>query len=242
MWTWRSTKIGIVFLGSIGLNSLIFAQDSRRDTSLIIASADYLDLMGKEAVLYTGAEYISPRQQIEGTPFFGQESRFKGDVMLAGTWFFSLPIHYDLVNDKLLIWSFDQSQLLVMNSEKIDRFRLDNEEFVRGGVFVKAKENQRSEFYQFIHEGKIVVLAQKKKVIVQKSAADKSFAYYKQFNRFFIVLDEDWIEVNGKKSLLTIFSNQKEKIKSFIKNEKLNYNKSPELFLQRAVAYYESIR
>jgi hypothetical protein len=242
MWTWSSTKLGIVFLWSVGVNSLIFAQDSRRDTSLIKASAAYLDLMGKEAALYTGAEYISPRQQIEGTPFFGQESRFKGEVMFAGTWFFSLPIHYDLVNDKLLIWSFDQSQLLVMNSEKIDRFRLGNEEFVRGGVFAKAKENRKAGFYQILYEGDVQVLAQKKKVVVQKSAADKSFAYYKQFNTYFMVMDENWEEVNGKKSIMHIFSDQKENIKAFIRNENLNYSKSPELFLQKVAAYYESIR
>lgn len=242
MWTLKSTKLVIVFLWGLGGINLVVAQDVKKDTSLINASASYLDLMGKDAVLYAGAEYISPRQQIEGTPFFGQESRFKGDVMFAGTWFFGLPIHYDLVNDKLLIWSFDQSQLLVMNSEKIDRFRLGNEEFVRGGVVAKAKENRKAGFYQILHEGDVQVLAQKKKVVVQKSAADKSFAYYKQFNTYFMVMDGNWVEVNGKKSIMHIFSDQKENIKAFIRNKNLNYNKSPELFLQKVAAYYESIR
>lgn len=215
------------------------AQSAAGDSLLRKASAEYLQLMKQQASLYNGAEYLAPRQIIEGFPFFGQEQFYQGKIVSSGVSYFDVPIHYDLVRDALLIWSYDRSILLMLNSEKIERFQLGKESFIRGSL-VKQKDNEaRKGFFQVIHEGKHLAVSKKQKVIVQKSASDKSYAFYKQFNTYYIVIDGKWNEVVSRKSVLNILKLHKEALKNFINKEKLNFHKSPEYFLNKVMGYYE---
>jgi hypothetical protein len=207
---------------------------------MVRASVSYLKLMGENASLFNGAEYVSPRQQIDGFPFYGQENQFKGTLYFSGVWYFNLPIHLDLVNDKMLMWSFDGSRLLVMNEEKIERVKLGEAQFVNGGLISNSGSSPKTGFYQLIYDGRIKVLAKRQKVIVQKSSSDRSYAFYKEFIKYFIVVDGKWTEIGSKNSVLNLLSDKGGALKAYINKEKLNYKKSTEIFLEKVVRYYET--
>jgi hypothetical protein len=207
---------------------------------MVSASAAYLKLMGENASVFNGAEYVSPRQQIDGFPFYGQENQYKGALYFSGVWYFNLPIHLDLVNDKILMWSFDGSRLLMLNADKIERVKLGKTQFVNASLISNPATSAKTGFYQLVYDGKIKVLAKRQKVIVQKSSSDRAFAFYKQFTKYFIVVNDKWLEVGSKNSVLNLLSDKGGALKAYINKEKLNYKKSTEIFLEKVVRYYET--
>ncbi len=237
-------KSGFKFLLLLGLLFTIqkgWGQVLNGDSILRKASADYLLLMKQNASLYNGAEYIAPKQLIEGFPFFGRENYFDGFVITSGVSFFDVPIQYDLVNDVLLIWSHDRSILLMLNSEKIERFQLGKESFIRAGLIKQNDAETHKGFFQLIHEGQHMAVSKKRKVVVQKTASDKSYAFYKQFNTYYLIINGDWIQVGSQKSVINALKDNKDAIKAFINKQQLNFRKSPEVFLKEVLTYCETL-
>lgn len=218
-----------------------FGQNMTTDSLMRKASSDYLRLMKQHAVLYNGAEYIAPKQIIEGFPFFGQEQYYEGVLVSSGVTFFNVPIQYDLLRDAILIWSYDRSILLMLNTEKVERFQLGKESFIRGSLIRHGDVQNAKGFFQLIHEGKYLAVAKKQKVIVQKSASDKSYAFYKQFNTYNIIIEGKWTQVSNQSHVLKVLKQKKEEIKRFINQQGLNYRKAPEAFLSAVLAYYETL-
>jgi hypothetical protein len=209
---------------------------------MVGASVSYLKLMGENASLFNGAEYVSPRQQIDGFPFYGQENQYKGALYFSGVWYFNLPIHLDLVNDKMLMWSFDGSRLLMLNSDKIERVKLGETQFVNASLISNSSTSAKTGFYQLVYDGKIKVLSKRQKVVVQKSSSDRSYAFYKEFIKYNIVVDGKWSEIGSKNSVLNLLSDKRDALKVYISKEKLNFNKSTDLFLEKVVRYYETTK
>lgn len=238
----RALLLLLLFFTSSWMSGHLHAQIHNEDSLMVNASAAYLKLIGENASLFNGAEYVSPRQQIDGFPFYGQENQFKGTLYFSGVWFFNLPIHLDLVNDKILMWSFDASRLLVLNVEKIERVKLGEAQFVNGGLIANSGGSPKTGFYQLIYDGRIKVLAKRQKVIVQKSSSDRSYAFYKEFIKYFIVVDGKWSEIGSKKSVLNLFSDKRDALKDFINKENLSYKKSSEQFLEKVVRFYETAK
>jgi len=220
----------------------LLAQIQNEDSLMVNASAAYLKLMGENASLFNGAEYVSPRQQIDGFPFYGQENQFKGTLYFSGVWYFNLPIHLDLVNDKMLMWSFDGSRLLMLNSDKIERVKLGETQFVNASLISNSSTSAKTGFYQLVYDGKIKVLSKRQKVVVQKSSSDRSYAFYKEFIKYYIVVDGKWSEIGSKNSVLNLLSDKRDALKGYISKEKLNFNKSTDLFLEKVVRYYETTK
>ncbi|MEY2812606.1 MAG: hypothetical protein RI991_1601, partial [Bacteroidota bacterium] len=232
----------LFFFSSSWMSGHLHAQIQNGDSLLVNASAAYLKLMGENASLFNGAEYVSPRQQIDGFPFYGQENQFKGTLYFSGVWYFNLPIHLDLVNDKMLMWSFDGSRLLVLNAEKIERVKLGEAQFVNGDLISNTGGSPKTGFYQLIYDGRIKVLAKRQKVIVQKSSSDRSYAFYKEFIKYYIVVDGKWSEIGSKNSVLNLLSDKRDALKGFINKENLSYKKSTEQFLEKVVSFYETAK
>jgi len=185
---------------------------------------------------------VSPRQQIDGFPFYGQENQYKGALYFSGVWYFNLPIHLDLVNDKMLMWSFDGSRLLMLNSDKIERVKLGETQFVNASLISTSSTSAKTGFYQLVYDGKIKVLSKRQKVVVQKSSSDRSYAFYKEFIKYNIVVDGKWSEIGSKNSVLNLLSDKRDALKVYISKEKLNFNKSTDLFLEKVVRYYETTK
>lgn len=236
----RKCLLLLLFFVSGSWASFQLHAQSRHDDSLMFsASVSYLKLMGENASLFNGGEYVSPRQQIDGFPFYGQENQYKGALYFSGVWYFNLPIHLDLVNDKILMWSFDGSRLLMLNADKIERVKLGETHFMNASLISNPATSTKTGFYQLVYDGKIKVLAKRQKVIVQKSSSDRAFAFYKQFTKYFIVVNDKWSEVGSKNSVLNLLSDKGGALKAYINKEKLNYKKSTEIFLEKVVRYYE---
>lgn len=218
-----------------------YGQHLATDSLMRKASSDYLRLMKQQAALYNGAEYLAPKQLIEGYPFFGQEQYFDGMLVSSGVSFFNVPIQYDLVRDALLIWSYDRAILLMLNTEKIERFQLGKESFIRGSLIAHNDDQSPKGFFQVIHEGRHLAIAKKQKVVVQKTASDKSYAFYKQFNTYYLVIEGEWRQVSNKNDVLQVLKQKKEEVKRFINQRGLNYRKAPEVFLSEVLAYFETL-
>ena len=239
----RKCLLLLLFFVSSSWASFQLHAQSRHDDSLMVrASVSYLKLMGENASLFNGAEYVSPRQQIDGFPFYGQENQYKGALYFSGVWYFNLPIHLDLVNDKMLMWSFDGSRLLMLNSDKIERVKLGETQFVNASLISNSSTSAKTGFYQLVYDGKIKVLSKRQKVVVQKSSSDRSYAFYKEFIKYYIVVDGKWSEIGSKNSVLNLLSDKRDALKVYISKEKLNFNKSTDLFLEKVVRYYETTK
>jgi hypothetical protein len=120
--------------------------------------------------------------------------------------------------------------------------KLVETQFVNASLISNSSTSAKTGFYQLVYDGKIKVLSKRQKVVVQKSSSDRSYAFYKEFIKYNIVVDGKWSEIGSKNSVLNLLSDKRDALKVYISKEKLNFNKSTDLFLEKVVRYYETTK
>lgn len=216
------------------------AQHQSSDLAISKASADHLKLLGEHAAIYAGTEYVGYGQQINGTPFWGEDKIFGGHLVYQGVLYKDLPLFYDLVNDAVILRSFDKKYFIRLASDKISEFTLGGSLFVKN-PFQAVSEADRL-FLQVLYQGKVTVYARREKVIVAASAGEKANSYFQQFNRYFIATADKWHTIKRQRDIISIFPDQKEALKRWISNQPYSFKKEPETMLVQSISYIESLK
>ncbi len=219
------------------------AQSYMTDSAFYRQSVDntinfYISSLGESTHLYNGAEYSYSYHGVTGHPFFETDQRVKGNVFYDGTLYTDIPISYDLTRDEVLMDNKAQGFDLRLVTDKIKSFTILNHVFVRlvrdtinkGGI-------EATGFYDLLFNGRIKVLAKRRKKIEQAFKAEEAPRFI-QYNEYFVLKNDEYHKVDSKRSLLDVFGDQKDKLKKYLKKNKLNYKKNPENTIVKAADYY----
>jgi hypothetical protein len=225
------------------LNAQSYLTDSAYySQSLNNAISLYTNILGKTTHLFNGSEYIFNNHGVSGHAFFGESEPTKGEVFYDGTLYPNVSLAYDLSRDEVLVNNNPgQDFNLKLITERVKYFSVLNHVFVRIVPDNTLKGYIPTEgFYDLLYNGKVTVLAKRRKQIEQGFKAEESL-HFVQYNEYFIKKDNVYYPIDGKGSLLNVFHDQKDKMKKFYRKSDLNYKKNPENAIVRTAEYYAQL-
>jgi len=201
----------------------------------------YYKFTDQRSRLYNGKEFIPYDPRIEGHPFFYDRELLKGSVTYDGLLFENANMQYDLVKDELVIQHFDVFFKLVLISEKVKDFKIADHYYKR---LVKDSINKlpfATGFYDFLHQGNILLIARRTKRI-DETVTDKINKKIVEHNYYYISRNATWYQVKNLKSLLATFGDRSREVRQDLRKNHLKFRKNREASIIRAVTFYDSTK
>ena len=237
----------ICFLSGLFLFQRINAQTYLTDSAFYNQTVNntvffYINSLGKTTHLFNGSEYIFNNHGVANHPFFGASQPVKGTIFYDGTLYPDVSISYDLSRDEVFINNNPgQDFNLKLITERIKYFSILNHVFVR----INQDNNTKgyapvAGFYDLLYNGKITVLAKRKKQIEQAFKAEDSLRFV-QYDEYLVKKNNIYYSVDSKSSLLNVFHDQKDKMKKYYRKSDLNFKKDPENTIVKTAEYYAQL-
>ncbi len=219
------------------IHSNTIAQDNKQDNT----KQYYFNNIGDQSKLLNGTKYLGyPNYFKEGHPFFISDALQKGQLVYDNVKFDQVQFQYDLVQDAIIFQ--DSTHRIQLINEKVERFTILDQTFVR---LEKDSQNtvlQNSGFYNLLHDGKVKFIAKyiktKKEAIVN---TNELLGHFEPSSFYYIKKDNQYYSITGKKDLLNLFRDKKGKITSYVKSLGFKYRKDPENYILKVASYYDQL-
>ena len=193
--------------------------------------------MGKRTYLYNGSEYIFNSHGITGHPFFESDHLINSKVEYDGTTYYDIPLAYDLVQDRVFTTDSSMNFNIQLFNERLSSFTMAGHHFVRILPDSGKSKISNAGFYDLLYDGKIKVLAKRIKMAENGFKAEDPMRFV-SYTAYFLWKNNDYLEVDSKKSLIKAFKDQKDLIKKYYRKNGLDYKKNPEQAIVSTTDYY----
>lgn len=227
-----------------------YAQSVHVDTSFINdakknAIALYEEGMSEQQSLINGASYHkvqllhNNRSQLDNAhPYYTFEWA-QGEVLYEGAWY-STTLLYDVSSDNLIMQSNVplQRQILLVR-EKVEEFRLGHRHFVR----LSAANVINQGFYELVHNNQTKVYAGTKKTLERVVGYDVVVPYrYVTRTSYYIQKNNDYYPVMSKASVLKVFSDQKFKLRAFLRSQSQVFKDNRTFLIGEMARLYDELQ
>ncbi|HVM86724.1 MAG TPA: hypothetical protein VMT76_00955 [Puia sp.] len=200
----------------------------------------YYSAIQSNAHLYNGRQYSGYNANYIGHPYFDTAVLQKGSIYYDGTLYNNILLQYDINKNEVITEKYGQELRLSLSNEKIDSFRILNNEFLKIIPDSNAGNIMEAGFYQRLYHGKTEVLVKRKKIIRDDPVTNGELkSRYIPVNNYYVRKNGAYIKVDNKKSLLKVFQDKNKELARYLKSKKLKYKKDPELTIEKAAAYYD---
>lgn len=197
----------------------------------------------QQSWLYNGPAYDGAQPRISGSPYFNTEAGFtSGTLRYDGFVYQSIPLKYDIYEDKLVSVLANGISMFSLIPEKVSDFYLYQHHF----KYIKADDALlnsplKSGYYDMIYEGKIKLLA-KREARVQSTTSNFGFEnFFVQKTNYFLEKDNTYYRISNESSFLKLFKEKRAELKQHLKAQKVKFKKDPEQAMKILVAHYESL-
>ncbi|MCE7067861.1 hypothetical protein [Dyadobacter sp. CY326] len=236
----RIFTIGVFFLF---LASRSFGQTtavSERPKEIAYAVSAYKDATSQSQNLYNGRQYYVYDNRSEEHQFFEFRKWHNGVLMYDNQRFDSIPMLYDIFKDEVIIKHFYGDHLL-LQSEKIDYFYVDNHTFERLEAGKDIDAEMRTGFYDVLYNGRSRTIARRIKQRQEKIVDKRVIALYPQKNSYFVRKGDRYFSVHSKKSAFNLFPEYKRELRKVLKDERIKFKKNRELAIVKIVEAYDKL-
>ncbi|GAA4400941.1 hypothetical protein GCM10023187_14620 [Nibrella viscosa] len=203
------------------------------------AIARYEQVYSRQAHLYNGNEYVSHDPRIKIHPFFPVDSMLVGQVVYNGVRYRPVPMLYDVVRDELVVRPIEAAYLIRLQNDQVDSFSLATRQFVR--LAGDSLSGMRPGFYELLYNGKLKALVKRVKYIKEDVSQGFYQANYLVKDRFFVMKDGIYHEVNSKPALLNLFADQKKALRKYLRTNQLRFKQQRAEAITGVVREYESL-
>ncbi|MEO5681534.1 MAG: hypothetical protein ABIQ88_02775 [Chitinophagaceae bacterium] len=240
-----TTGLLFIFIFSILPVKSVLAQSTPDDSLLYNKAVSHLvnlyhQSAGDQSGLFNGSQYGGyPFSFTEGNPFFREDKPGFGSVIYDGVLYEKLRMQFDEVKD--VLFTQDSARRIQLLNERIDRFTLFNNNFIR---IVKDTENTvliRTGFYNLLYEGNTSLLKKEEKHIREDVSSGELRRFIDVSEYYYLKKNNLYYAVKSKRNLLDIFNDRKKDIKQFIAKNKLSYRKDKQNMLTQTTAYYDQL-
>jgi hypothetical protein len=205
----------------------------------LIPVEKYSQFIHGQSRLYNGSEYRDYLSRNDEHPYFGIDDWVYGEMVYDDELYLNVPLFYDLSRDKVISEHILNGAKLELVSEKIQWFTMDGHTFVRlqkdkDGVIVTG-------FHERLYDGTTKVFARREKMLQQRVESNDIIALFEDRNRLFILKAGQYFPVKNKGTVMGVFSDRKQEIKSFINKSKLRFKSSRESDIVKVSDYYDSL-
>jgi hypothetical protein len=232
----------LYFLCCFFLAAHCFAQVSKPDTAFLTSAKLHQEKLYDEFIygqsrLYNGSEHRDYLSKNDEHPYFGVDDWVYGYILYDDELYENVPMFYDLSRDKVISEHILNGAKLELVAEKIARFSLSGHTFVR----LRKNETQMiSEgFYDLLYDGATKVYVRREKLLQEKVESNNIIARFEERNRIFIFKDGIYFPVKKKGSVLDVFSDRKEDLKSFLNKNKIKFKSDRETATVRLAEFYD---
>jgi hypothetical protein len=237
----RIFTFAVFFLFCVSLRSVCQNIDSTaRGKEIAFAVSAYKDATSQSQNLYNGRQYYVYDNRSEEHQFFEFRKWHNGVIMYDGQRFDSIPLLYDIFKDELVIKHFNGDHIL-LQSEKVDYFNVDNHNFQRLEAGKDINEQMHTGFYDVLYNGKSRTIVRRVKSRQEKIVDKMVVALYPQKNLFYVKKGDRYYGVNTKKATLNLFPEYKRELRRVLKDEKIKFRKNREVAIVRIVDTYDKI-
>lgn len=231
------TTFSFAFLSLFGLS---FSQTPKPDSVSALPFeamySQYMNRIGGAAVLYSGAEYEGAYPRILGSPFWKSNDFEKGAVCYEDIVYRDVQMAYDLVRNELVIKGF-RGLNQRLEKAKVKNFEIAGSRFIHLGDSTR-NESLPDDYYHLLFDGAVRAYAKRGKY-VSRAFAVESLDSIASTTAYFLQRGEAYFRIEDDKDLLTVFRSEKDALKRFWKERKLNFKKEPETFLTQTLDYWE---
>ncbi|HSO88343.1 MAG TPA: hypothetical protein VLQ91_17455 [Draconibacterium sp.] len=242
--------VGAIFSGLILLLMIIplsmmaqedFANSPQEITELYKLSETYYSINDE---YINGFIYPVPNFRIPGDPYLNNTEWNEGTLFINGKTYSHLFIKYDLIIDEVIIKVKTEQnieRLLAVNKSQIDSFIIHSSLFLNSDNL--NPDNTKNAYYEKVFGGQPAVYKQyEKRFIDSYSNSSPLGKFSSQKSNTYLFDDNDLTNINNKKSFLECFEKtEQEKIKKFLKVNKINYNKISKAQLVELMKYCATI-
>jgi hypothetical protein len=179
----------------------------------------------------------------KGNPYFETSNNSRSRILLEKKEYDNVRIMYDIWEQKLgfIVESTDKNGLILeLNNQVITRFYLD------GKVFVNHSKLQllpQTGFYEEIFSGNhIKVYARWSKTLTNISSDNYSCEFSIQKRSLFFEINKKRVDVTSKNNFTKIFTENRKKIKTYIRKNRISFAKSKNDDLVRLFEYVDNLK
>jgi len=217
--------------------SPVFAQD---DSSYNNVYHLYMSSIGGASNLYNGTEYTATYPLTRGTPFLDAAGFQTGNISYQGVVYKDIPIAYDLVTNEIVIKGF-KAQATKLDASKIDFFILPGHHFVRLKPSEENENRLPEDFYELLFDGNVKVYVKRKKQVERSFNAEEPYKFG-MYNAYFVYSNGVYKQVSNRNSLLDVFRDKDDAVKTFIKDNKLDFKNDQEQAIVKTAEYYSKLK
>jgi len=228
------------------LPSFLHAQPSAGDSSSRIDRWPIVSIAQKQLAgnlrLFTGAEYIRNGQHAQGYPFFQSELPLDGSVLYDGASYEHIPLQYDLVTGEIVTHDSVNNANISLVREKLPRFTISGRTFLWLPAAGDSITNLDPSYYELLYPGPYTLVVRHEKKIVYPTTNEEIMKYVASDSYFLEQQRNQYVRIEGQRSLLKILADKKDLIKKFIRQNKLSFNKDPGNTLVQVIHYYTQLK
>lgn len=231
------------FLCYFFMTAHCFAQYAKPDTTFLSSAKKHQEKLYDKFIygqsrLYNGSEHRDYLSRNDEHPYFGVDDWAYGYILYDDELYENVPMFYDLSRDKVISEHILNGAKLELVTEKIRRFSMDGHTFVR---LLKNETQKISEgFYDLLYDGATKVYVRREKLLQQKIESNEIISRFEERNRIFILKNEIYFPVKKKGSVLEVFRDRKQDLKSFLKKNKIKFKAGRETAIVRLAEFYDA--
>jgi hypothetical protein len=198
------------------------------------------DTIKERQILFNGIMWTNKYHRINDDQFLFSDFFLPGTLSINGQTFKNIMIRYDIYSDEIMT-PLNMADIVQLNKEMVDSFTINFENKVYN--FTKIQDETLKGFqgyYNVLYKRKSALYIKYKKEISLSLTDTHDGEFYKN-NRIYFVKDSIIYPITRTNDLFKILSEDKIKIRNFIKNNKLKVSKKiPESFVP-VIRYYDSL-
>jgi len=235
----RGVSIVILLLSSL----LASGQETKLDTSFVSLAkkqviARYAASIENQSRLYNGADYVYYIPRDEEHPYYRVDDWSYGSIVYWDELYENVPLLYDLTIDHP-ITEHNRGNPIKLLAEKVQSFTMLGHTFVR--LYPDEKNKIPVGFYDRLYDGKSKVFAKYSKVYEETLESRSIIPRFDESTRYFIVKEGIFNGVKSKASVLDVFGDRKQDIKTFIRKNHIRFKDNREKAIVRVTEFYDTL-
>lgn len=237
----RSYLFFLVSLNIIFENKVV-SQPLPPDTAIYLTAKDhliqlYIDSAKENLRLYNGTEFTAAYRSSLGHPFYEYSDPQTGKILYDGILYPGIKLLYDIIRDEVIFINEFKNLNIKLIPQKISWFTLQDHRIVQLFRDSNTVNFPGNGFYEQLHDGTISVFRKSKKQLYEPTRQDES-AKFVQYDLYYVRKNNTYYQIDNKRSLLAVCSDQKSDVSKFIQKEKLNFKKDPATMITSVIDYY----
>lgn len=187
--------------------------------------------------IFNGSEYVDVYPELlskvkTNNKFYESYNFVTGYISYDGQPYFNLEMKYDLLNDLVILEFVNKKvNLLSLNSELIDEFRILEAKFVKLDNNQVLNSYYGNGFFKELFKGEFFALYIKYRKDGTQNLSEKKVRYvFKEHQFYFVQLNNKFYRLTSKKDILKSFPSQQKEIRLFYRENPVLRKNNKEMF------------